>query len=197
VGGVRWCHLATKAVVAALALVTHHGFSSAEPCVYTGVGSYNDGTYLGYAFDVALSPNGTHAYVASYLTESLVVLDVTNPSSPSRAGSYRPRDIDPYDMALSGIVGVAVSADGNYAYVSTYASTFMVVDVSDPSAPSPMGVLVDTSYISFELAPAVAVSVEVPTCSWLRKLVTTRWWWWTWRTKPSPRWWARTSGTRT
>ena len=89
---------------------------------------------------LAVAVQGSYAYVAS--TSALLVVDTSEPETPSIVGSY-----DTPGMAY----GVAVS--GAYAYVADYDAGVRVVDVSDPAAPVEVGYW-DTP----GLACAVAVS---------------------------------------
>ena len=54
----------------------------------------------------------------------LMLVDISNPSSPTLAGSY-----DTNDYAD----GVSVS--GNYAYVANGSDGLVIVDISNPSSP--------------------------------------------------------------
>lgn len=93
----------------------------------------------GHAYDVAVS--GNYAYVA-YGRSGFAIVNVTNPSAPTRAGKY-----DASGYASS----VAVS--GNYAYLAYGYMGLTVVDVSDKSSPIRTG-----SYITPGYARDVAVS---------------------------------------
>ncbi len=84
-------------------------------------------------------PAGPHVHVAvegdyAYVVNSnggLVVLDVTDPTTPDLAGYY--------DTA-SNAIGVALA--GNYAYVADGSSGLQVVDISDPTNPFGAGSVV-------------------------------------------------------
>ena len=70
---------------------------------------------------------GNYAYVADD-SNGLVIVDVTNPASPTLKGNY-------YTAGYS--MGVAVA--GNYAYVADYSNGLVIVDVSNPAAPTLKG----------------------------------------------------------
>ncbi|WP_370573446.1 disaggregatase related repeat-containing protein, partial [Methanomethylovorans sp.] len=74
-----------------------------------------------YALDVAVS--GNYAYVAD-ADKGLIILNITDPSSPALAGSYVTENI--------GYTRIAVS--GNYAYAGEY-SSFSIIDISNPASP--------------------------------------------------------------
>lgn len=85
------------------------------------VGKYDTNRY---ARDVKIK--GTTAYIAD--SNDLVILDISNPSSPILLGScYIP----------GGAGGLSVS--GDYAYVASYSSGLTVVDISISSAPEVVG----------------------------------------------------------
>ncbi|MFC1658225.1 NosD domain-containing protein [Candidatus Omnitrophota bacterium] len=98
----------------------------------THVASITSTTYLEGAISVYVS--GKYAYVAGYDTgdnDSLTIIDVFDPASPSVTGSISVSD-SPY---LNGAWDVYVS--GQYAYVTArLADALTIIDVSDPSNPS-------------------------------------------------------------
>lgn len=101
------------------------------------VGSYSPG---GQIKDVAI--NGRYAYIGEAGGGSrLVVVDISNPSSPVFVGSYSAGD---------SVYGVAT--DGRYAYIGCNGVGLKVVDVSNPASPSLVG-----TYNS----PGAAVKVAV------------------------------------
>jgi hypothetical protein len=106
-----------------------------------------DETNLNGAFSVAVS--GDYAYVASQVSDSLSVVDISIPTSPNIVGSVSDSTV------LNGASGVAVS--GNYAYVASYLSdSLAVVDISTPSNPSVVGSVSNSYYL--EEIERVAVS---------------------------------------
>jgi hypothetical protein len=86
--------------------------------------------YPGEGFDrLALAPG--YAYVAQ--TESLIVVDITEPLNPARAGAWCSTDGQPRGVALSG----------SYAYLTcgkpdTF-SGLRIIDLSNPASPQPRG----------------------------------------------------------
>jgi hypothetical protein len=90
---------------------------------------------------VAIS--GDYAYVADY-GSGLQVIDISDPTSPTLAGSYDTPG-NAYDVAISG----------NYAYVADEGSGLQVIDISDPTNPAPIG-----SYDTLDGAYAVGISGE-------------------------------------
>ena len=85
--------------------------------------------YLDQPYDLFLS--GQYAYVLSYTTHSLTIVDITNPFAPQHKGSL-----------INGEGGalltnpVSVFVKDNYAYVVSYGNNALeVIDVSDPSSP--------------------------------------------------------------
>jgi hypothetical protein len=84
------------------------------------------GRYEGFVSEVPdLTLGGQRVYLA--VGDGLVVVDVSDPERPERAGRYR------HD-ALPGS-GRAVTVDGPYAYVAAGEAGLQVVDVSDPANP--------------------------------------------------------------
>ena len=92
-----------------------------------------------YAYGVAVS--GSYAYVADY-NSGLQIIDISNPASPSRVGSY---DTPGYAC------GVAIS--GSYAYVADGGSGLQIIDISNPASPSLVG-----TYNTPDYARGVAIS---------------------------------------
>mgnify|MGYP000880832583 FL=1 len=111
------------------------------------VGRVASASLLDYAISVAVS--GSYAYVAAHHSDSLVVVDVSNPASPVIWGSVVSSSL------LDGPANVAVS--GVYAYVAASESdALVVVDVSNPASPVIRGSVVSSSLLD---GPAnVAVS---------------------------------------
>ena len=85
-------------------------------------GSYNT---PGWVFQVYIS--GNHAYIADSHA-GLHVVDISNPSSPRLAGSYRTK------TPRSETMDVYIS--GNYAYIADRNAGLQVVDISIPTSPT-------------------------------------------------------------
>jgi hypothetical protein len=77
-------------------------------------------------FPAGVAVSGSFAYVAAHYSDSLVVIDVSNPVSPVIRGSVVSSSLP------DGPLNVAVS--GSYAYVAA-ANSLVVVDVSNPVSP--------------------------------------------------------------
>ena len=88
------------------------------------VGKITDSTNLDGAIDVAVK--GKYAYVLAQNNQSLVIIDISNPSSPQIVGSVS-------DSLLAGARRIKIS--GNYAYVGTTNSKLTIVDISNPTSP--------------------------------------------------------------
>ena len=75
--------------------------------------------------------SGNYAYVASFDSNALEIVDVSNPANPVHKGSI---SNGAGGALLNGPVSVYVS--GNYAYVASMASNALeIVDVSNPANP--------------------------------------------------------------
>ncbi len=73
-----------------------------------------------------------YAYVTAYIADSLTIVDISTPSSPTIVGTTGS------DLRLDGVFGVQVI--GNYAYVAaTHADSLTIVDISTPSSPTIVG----------------------------------------------------------
>ena len=86
----------------------------------------------------AVAVSGSYAYVTGEASDSLVVVDISNPASPVIRGSVVSSSL------LDGVRGVAVS--GSYAYVTgQYSDSLVVVDISNPATPVIRGSVVSSS----------------------------------------------------
>ena len=103
---------------------------------YNLVGGYNT---TGYSYDVFIS--GDYAYVADGAS-GLVVIDISDPSSPTLAGSYNTPDL-----------AYKVTVCGDYAYIANRSSGLQVIDISDPTNPTSAGNY-DTPGYAFGIAIA-------------------------------------------
>jgi hypothetical protein len=84
----------------------------------------------------AVAVSGSYAYVTAEISDSLVVIDISNPASPVIRGSV-------VASLLDGTRGVAVS--GLYAYVTGINSnSLVVIDVSNPASPVIRGSVVSS-----------------------------------------------------
>jgi len=75
---------------------------------------------------------GNYAYVVAYVAHALVIVDLSDPTTPIQVGYV----IDTVNLAYP----LGVDVLGNYAYVtSSTGDRLTVVDVSDPTLPSVVG----------------------------------------------------------
>ena len=82
------------------------------------------------AFSVYVS--GKYAYVAGFSPDSLAIIDISNPSSPTLVGGVTNSTY--MDSATS------VYVSGKYAYVAGYYSdSLAIIDISNPSSPTLVG----------------------------------------------------------
>jgi len=88
------------------------------------VGTFKPAYYHDFR-DVAVQ--GDFAYVVNYYSPNFLIIDVSNPESPSRSGSC--------DTGNTGNHACGVEVFGGYAYVADYRG-LVVVDVSNPESPS-------------------------------------------------------------
>ena len=78
----------------------------------------------GISKDVQVSPDGRYAYVAAF--DTLKVVAVQFPASPSVTGTYQGEEIN----------AVELSADGETAFISDYNRGFEVLDIRNPALPT-------------------------------------------------------------
>ncbi|MCG8322099.1 MAG: DUF1566 domain-containing protein, partial [Cytophagales bacterium] len=126
-------------------LALHHSVTASSgggPLTQVGTVTSSD---LGWAHGVVVS--GSYAYVASALSDSLTVIDVSDPANPVQVGTIT-------NAQLAGTHDVALS--GNYAYLASFTSDRLnVIDVSNPVAPVQIGTVTGPD---LDGARAVAVS---------------------------------------
>ena len=91
-------------------------------------GPWPTGPFMANPLSVYVS--GNYAYVESIASNSLDILDVSNPSHPAQKGS------------ILGLGGQSVYVSGNYAYVAG-GNALEIVDVSNPSHPVNIGGIAD------------------------------------------------------
>ncbi len=101
------------------------------------VGYYNTS---GYAKKMTIA--GNYCYVADY-TQGLLVLDITNPETPTFAGQYN----------SPGYTN-SVAVQGNYAYIADGDLGIKVVDITNPAAPNLVGSLDSTIGTAMDIAVA-------------------------------------------
>ena len=91
----------------------------------------------------AIAVSGDYAYLTGYqssATGEVFVLDVSDPTAPSRSDSL--------DVAGTNPRGITV--EGNYVYVAAYSEGLRIIDVSNPTAIVEVGA--ETSYLAIGVA---------------------------------------------
>ena len=83
----------------------------------------------GNTMGVALSEDGTMAYVADGLN-GLVVVDISDPAHPTKLGTYD---------TVGFTVDVTLSSDGTKAYISDGFNGLVILDISNPAHPTKLG----------------------------------------------------------
>jgi hypothetical protein len=84
--------------------------------------------------------SGSYAYVVGEYSNSLVVIDVSNPASPVIRGS----------VVSSSLLERAYDVDvsGSYAYVAAlYSNSLVVIDISNPVSPAIRGSVVSSTLL--------------------------------------------------
>jgi len=110
-------------------------------------GSLIDHTNMDGAHSVYVS--GKYAYVASYQSDSLAIIDISDPTTPVLSGSL----IDSTNMDFA----YSVYVSGKYAYVAGGNSdSLAIIDISDPTTPVLSGSLID--HTNMDSARSVYVS---------------------------------------
>jgi hypothetical protein len=91
--------------------------------------------------DKSIFVAGRYAYLTANTSNTLYVIDVSNPKSPSIAGSVTD------NSRLTNAIAVYVS--GNYAYVAANnTSTVAIVDVANPTSPLVVGSVTDATKLA-------------------------------------------------
>jgi hypothetical protein len=103
-----------------------------DPSAPVSMGGFDTGKALGVFID------GHYAYVAGG-SGGLKIVDISNPSTPSLAGEYD-RGVWLEDVFVSGNHAyLAESIDYGDGYPDDTGGGFEILDISDPSAPVPVG----------------------------------------------------------
>jgi len=109
--------------------------NSTEP---TLTGSLIDSINMNATTSVYVS--GKYAYVAASYSDSLSIIDISDPTNPTLTGSL----IDSINM--NGAYSVYVS--GKYAYVAgVFSDSLAIIDISDPTNPTLTGSLIDSTIL--------------------------------------------------
>ena len=76
--------------------------------------------------------DGNYAYVTNYLRDSVSVIDISTPTSPSYITQIRNNG---GTIRLDGAAGIV--KDGNYLYVASVVSdALQIIDISNPASPA-------------------------------------------------------------
>ena len=101
--------------------------------------------------------SGKYAYVASVYTDTISIVDISNPNVPN-----------PHGKSNTGGTGGAlldfpytVYVSGNYAYVgSLFSSSLEIVDISNPAKPTHAGSITDGTGGALLGAPSASIYVS-------------------------------------
>ena len=131
-----------------------------NPSAVTAAGSIGDTRTLELsgASDVATFTSGgrTYAAVAAYWDDGVQILDVTNPSSVTAAGSIG----DTAALELDGAHDIATFTSGGRAYAAVAAywdDGVQILDVTDPSAITAAGSITDDAALELDGAEGITV----------------------------------------
>ena len=90
----------------------------------------NNNTNILLALPRGVFVQGNYAYVVSYNSNALQIIDISTPSAPTAAATG--------NIDIGNPTGLFVQ--GNYAYVASHFSdALQIIDISDPSAPTAAG----------------------------------------------------------
>lgn len=107
------------------------------PLIYLSAANINTISAFGTARDIALSSDGTKAYVA-FEDAGVAIFDVNltrKKSKPYRLGRFDSEAKNAYAM------GITLSRDGKTAYVANYRAGLLILDVNDSLRPKKLGSL--------------------------------------------------------
>ncbi len=111
--------------------------------------------YLGGARDVFVQ--GKYAYVVGLDDDSLSVVDISNPENISEISGITDNSVGGNATGLAGALGIYVV--GNYAYiVSRDDNALDIIDISDPSNLTEVGVLFDNATLHLASPSAIYVA---------------------------------------
>ena len=131
-----------------------------NPSDITAAGSIGDTRTLELsgASDVATFTSGgrTYAAVAAYWDDGVQILDITNPSAVTAAGSIG----DTAALELDGAHGITTFTSGGRAYAAVAAywdDGVQILDVTDPSAITAAGSITDDAALELDGAEGITV----------------------------------------
>ena len=108
-----------------------------------GVGGF-DALEGPFEIVVVTAHGTTYALVASLLAGAVQVVDMSDPASPVPVAAIKD-GVDGFEE-LGGAISIAIvnTQDGTYALVAGFTDdAIQVIDVTDPAAPSPAGIIAD------------------------------------------------------
>ena len=131
-----------------------------DPSAITAAGSITDDADLELdgAQGIAVFESGTHTYaaVASVIDDGVQILDITDPSAITAAGSID----DTRALELDGARGVTTFTSGTHTYAAVAAVNddgIQVLNITDPSAITAAGSITDTTGLELDGAQGIAV----------------------------------------
>jgi YVTN family beta-propeller protein len=87
------------------------------------------GTVTTGLFPTSVAISGNYAYVVNYSSNTMLVINISNPASPTVTGAV-----------ATGVAPFLVTASGNYAYVvNAGSSNLQVVNITNPASPTTEG----------------------------------------------------------
>ena len=131
-----------------------------DPSAITAASSINntDALALNGARSIAIFASGdnTYAAVAALDDDGVQILDVTDPSAITAAGSITNTDA----LELDGPRGIAIFESGDHTYAAVAASDddgVQILDISDPSSITAAGKIDDTTALKLKGASGIAI----------------------------------------
>ena len=134
-----------------------------NPYSVTAAGSINntDALELSGPAGIAIFESGgsTYAAVAALEDDGVQILNITDPSSITAAGSITNTD----DLKLDGARGIAVFVSGNSTYAAVAAnadSAVQILNITDPSSITAAGSITNTDDLKLQAPRGIAVFVS-------------------------------------
>ena len=131
-----------------------------DPFDITAAGSIDDTAALELhgAWDIAIFESGgsTYAAVVAYFDDGVQILDITDPSDITAAGSIT----DTAALELNGAYGIATFESGGSTYAAVAASLdhgVQILDITDPSDITAAGSITDTTALELYGAQDIAI----------------------------------------
>ena len=93
-------------------------------------GVHFNGAFMNGSYDSVV--DGSNAYVTNYTRDSVAIIDVSTPSTPTYINEIRNNN---GTIRLNGAAGIV--KDGNYLYIASNVSdALQIIDVSSPASPA-------------------------------------------------------------